>query len=222
MIFLPPILEIFSSFSSCITNSSGVGSVTVSGISAETTFTATYSNVSDTCTVTAISYLFYDGGVTGSVNTNYTNINNRCTIATDNTGTKVSSSYNGDAFYRENVLISGDFRAEFVVVAVTAFGELAFLNASNSNQFHVGYEIYGSNRRIKFYKSGTESVLSNDVTMGKTLAFERVGTTLTIYLDNVQIGSTQTVTDANGYLAWKTHSNSSRSITFKEFKVTAL
>ena len=99
---------------------------------------------------------------------------------------------------------------------------MAFLNTSNSNQFHVGYEIYGSNRRIKFYKSGTESVLSNDVTMGKTLAFERVGTTLTIYLDNVQIGSTQTVTDANGYLAWKTHSNSSRSITFKEFKITAL
>ena len=50
-----------SSSYSCITNSSGVGSVTVTDISAETTFTATYQGVSDTCTVTVgPSYLFYD------------------------------------------------------------------------------------------------------------------------------------------------------------------
>jgi len=53
-------LFFFCSFNTCITNSSGVGSVTVNNISAETTFTASYSNVSDTCTVTVPSYLFYD------------------------------------------------------------------------------------------------------------------------------------------------------------------
>lgn len=49
-----------SSSYSCITNSSGVGSVTVTNISAETTFTATYQSASDTCTVTVMTYLFYD------------------------------------------------------------------------------------------------------------------------------------------------------------------
>ena len=39
---------------------SGVASVTVSNISAETTFTASYSNVSDTCIVSVPSYLFFD------------------------------------------------------------------------------------------------------------------------------------------------------------------
>lgn len=34
--------------------------VTVTGVSSTTTFTASYSNVSDTCTVTVQSYLFYD------------------------------------------------------------------------------------------------------------------------------------------------------------------
>ena len=49
-----------SSSYSCITNSSGVGTVTVSNVSSETTFTATFGSVSDTCTVTVHSYLFYD------------------------------------------------------------------------------------------------------------------------------------------------------------------
>jgi len=43
-----------------ITNSQGIASVTVSNISTATTFTASYSNVSDTCTVTVQTYLIYD------------------------------------------------------------------------------------------------------------------------------------------------------------------
>jgi hypothetical protein len=43
-----------------ITNSQGIASVTVSNISTATTFTASYSNVSDTCSVTYATYLFYD------------------------------------------------------------------------------------------------------------------------------------------------------------------
>ena len=50
----------FSSFFSGITNNNGVATVTVTGISATTTFTCTYSNVSDTCSVVATSYIFYD------------------------------------------------------------------------------------------------------------------------------------------------------------------
>lgn len=49
----------FVSFNTGLTDSTGVATVTVS-VSAETTFTASYSNVSATCTVVVQSYLFYD------------------------------------------------------------------------------------------------------------------------------------------------------------------
>lgn len=57
------------SLSTGITNSSGTATITVENISSETTFTASYSNVSDTCTVTISSYIFYDeGSITGVSN----------------------------------------------------------------------------------------------------------------------------------------------------------
>ena len=50
-----------SSLYSGITNNEGIAQVTVSNISAETTFTATYQGVTDTCTVTVgPTILFYD------------------------------------------------------------------------------------------------------------------------------------------------------------------
>ena len=57
----------FFSFNSCITNSSGVGTVTVSNVASETTFTASYQGVTTTCTVTVgPSYLFYDSCATNN------------------------------------------------------------------------------------------------------------------------------------------------------------
>lgn len=50
-----------SSSYTATTNSNGIATVTVNNISTDTTFTATYQNVSDTCTVTVPSpILFYD------------------------------------------------------------------------------------------------------------------------------------------------------------------
>lgn len=48
----------------CITNSNGIGSCTVSNISASTTFTASYSNVSDTATVNPMTYLMNEDAST--------------------------------------------------------------------------------------------------------------------------------------------------------------
>lgn len=47
------------SLSTGITNSSGVATATVS-VNADTTFTCSYSNVSDTCTVAYSAYIFFD------------------------------------------------------------------------------------------------------------------------------------------------------------------
>lgn len=54
-----------------ITNSQGIASVTVSNVSTATTFTASYSNVSDTCTVTVQTYLLYDDCSSSSGLSNY-------------------------------------------------------------------------------------------------------------------------------------------------------
>jgi hypothetical protein len=63
---------LFISFNSGITDNNGVATVTVSNISGDTSFTASYSNVSDTCTVTVgPSYLFYDACDSASGLSNY-------------------------------------------------------------------------------------------------------------------------------------------------------
>ena len=49
-----------SSLYSGITNSNGIATVTVTGLTATATFTCTYQNVSDTATVTVQTYIFYD------------------------------------------------------------------------------------------------------------------------------------------------------------------
>ena len=54
-------LFFFCSLCTGITNSNGVASFTLTGLTTSATYTCSYSNVSDTCTVTvAPTYLFYD------------------------------------------------------------------------------------------------------------------------------------------------------------------
>lgn len=75
-----------------ITNSNGIGTCNVN-VSADTTFTATYSNVSDNCIVTVPTspYLFYDECNSASGLSNYTNPvtvrgSGNCTLAYDSNG----------------------------------------------------------------------------------------------------------------------------------------
>ena len=55
--FLSPFF-IFVSFYSSITNSSGVATFSLTGLTTSATYTCTYQNVSDTCTVTVSTHLF--------------------------------------------------------------------------------------------------------------------------------------------------------------------
>ena len=79
-----------SSVYSSITNSSGVATFSLTGLTTSATYTASYQNVTDTCTVTVgPSYLFYDAcdsssglsnygtpvGVGSTISTNYTSYN---------------------------------------------------------------------------------------------------------------------------------------------------
>lgn len=54
-----------------ITNNEGIAQVTVSNISGTVSFTCSYQSVTDTCTVTSVSYLFYDACNSSSGLSNY-------------------------------------------------------------------------------------------------------------------------------------------------------
>ena len=105
-----------SSLYTGITNSSGIASVTVNNISSQTTFTATYSNVSTQCTVTVSSYIFYDEGSASGVS-NYGTIPHRegsadptYTISYDST--ENAYLFQGECCISQLTGITDDFRLE--------------------------------------------------------------------------------------------------------------
>lgn len=79
-----------SSLYSSITNSSGIATVTVSNVTGTLSYTCSYSNVSDTCTVIATSYLFYDDATTDS-SSRYTKADTKCSFTYDSNGYYVLS-----------------------------------------------------------------------------------------------------------------------------------
>ena len=96
----------FISFNSGITNSSGIATVTVSNVSVSTTFTASYNNVSDTCTVTVgpsipyqqVEYLQSNGSQ--YINTGYNlKANDKVEVRVSMQG---SGTYNGVFGARKN------------------------------------------------------------------------------------------------------------------------
>ena len=194
-----------------------MATVTVS-VSAGTTFTASYSNVSDTATVTVPTYVFYDTGVSGTANTNYVKSHTGVNAVVSSTGTTVSSTTYTDCYYIANVLLPNDWIAEFTIVSVNAFGGIAFLNSSKAIQWSVEYNLVDSQKGLEWRVGSTTGLISNDYTMPSTIKLIKEGTSLEIYLNDTLI-STKTITDITGYLGWKTHSHSSRSVTFKDFEI---
>ena len=91
-----------SSLYTGITNSNGIATVTVSNVSSETVFTCSYSNVSDTCTVTVQQYLFYDACDSASGLSNYGSSvlvrgsNATCTLSYDSTNNCYALSGSGN------------------------------------------------------------------------------------------------------------------------------
>lgn len=166
-------------------------------------------------------YIFYDGGVTGNVNTNYVKSHSGVSATVSRTGTTVSSTTYADCFYIADVLLPNDWIAEFTIVSVNAFGGIAFLNSNKEFQWHIEYNLIDSPKSFQFRVGEITETISNDYTMPSTIKLIKEGTSLEIYLNNTLI-STKTITDMTGYLGWKTHSRNNRSVTFKEFKVEPL
>ena len=206
-----------SSVYSSITNNNGVASFSLTGLaSGTTTATATWSTLTATCTITNL--LFYDKATTGEANSNYTKTNSGIVVATDDYGTTVSCTTYADAFYYENVLIQGDFEAEFVLVDGVAYSAIAFLNTSKAMQWNVEQRFASDEIGLWINSSRTSNHLDN---RGSTIKIKRIGSVYSVYVDGTLL-QTGSITSNDGYLGWKTHSHSSRSITFKDFTIVSL
>lgn len=130
-----------SSLYTGITDNSGVATVTVS-VSAETTFTASYSNVSDTCTVTVPTYLFYDACDTDNTNlydttTNYSNStltfdsNNSCYTMQRTSGTGMSSLWIKNLTVTDQVKITVDMKLAATNTVIMQGGPIIMNSAKN-------------------------------------------------------------------------------------------
>ena len=201
------------------TDSNGVATATVN-FSSSGTLTASYSNVSDTATVTVQTYLFYDGGVTGNYNTNYTKSNSGVNATVSTTGTRISCSTYADCYYRANVVLSGDFEIQYNLVQKTNdSGGFALLDNSTSSV--IAYIEFGDSTKVHIKTTSVTTYTYTNYTSESIVKVTRVGSTLTLYLDDVLIGS-KPVSTVDCVFGWKTHSAGGRNFTFKDFSIISL
>ena len=118
-----------------------MASVTVSNISAETTFTCSYSNASDTCTVTIPSYLFYDACNSSTGLSNYDTI-----ILGEGSSTSYSMTY--DSTMNAYQLSHSNNNTKSLVIndlinedEFTLELEFYYPTSASTNIFHTGIAI---------------------------------------------------------------------------------
>lgn len=166
-----------------ITNSQGIASVTVSNVSTATTFTASYSNVTDTCTVTVgPSYLFYDDatvdnssqytsyaiqGTTGKVNIAW-NSTQQAYAITNNTTTGRALLQFGNTLLQNNVRISADIKRGGSNYKQN--GMLAFIDKDSQSTYSVAGWVQGEKyyRLVEF--NGTSELQTTSNTKWSSLS----------------------------------------------------
>lgn len=137
----------FCSLCTGITNQNGVATFNLTGLTASATYTCSYSNVSDTCTVTVQTYLFYDACDSSSGLSNYGSVyslegNAQATLTYDSTmnSYKVQSTGSGVKVFPitaltglDSLRLSADVYVSSSVNAGTSIG-LACVGTNHSGQ----------------------------------------------------------------------------------------
>ena len=159
---------------SATTNSSGVATFNLTGISADCTITATYSNVSDTATITVqTGPLFYDPCTSSSGLTNYGQI---VPISSSTTTSYLEYNSTQNAYY---VHANGDWGVIPITVLNGAddykiTGEFKTAGSSNTYQGGFGFRAQNTTDNIIFRMYGTScnSVIndSNQQSIGNVSA----------------------------------------------------
>ena len=145
-------------------------------------------------------YLFYDRGIDGFKNTNWTNYSNRLTVVTDENGTTLTSNGSANGYYfvnGDNPFIFTEYTVEFDVV--TSGGTIRWYhqnqNSENENVF----------------------TLNSYITDGCHVKIIVQNGTATLYVDNVQ-KTTATLTVTGPYeISFRTLNAITNTITYKNF-----
>lgn len=203
-----------------LTDSSGVATVTVTGVSSETTFTASYSNVTDSCIVTVSSLIWEDNFTTAT--NNWLKQGNGGTLTRGN-GTLSWNYSNGSGKHNccyYNQRVTGNFK-------ITA----TFSNG-NYDTIVLGVDPSDNFKRLGIQPKWSYELYTNETPSNTTrlyatynypvtIVIERVGTTVKLYInDSLYTTFTWLVSSLDGYIGIDQCEN--RTTTCTSFKVEAL
>lgn len=161
-----------------------------------------------------------DKGVTGSANENYIKSNNGVTATVSSTGTNISCSTSADSYYIADTTLTGDFQIEYQLVSKTNdSGGFALLNTNTTSVY--GYVEFVSSTKVDLQGTSKTSYNYSNYTSGSIVKVTRVGSTISLYLDNTLLGS-KTISTNDCRFGWKTHSAGGRNFTFKNLIISQL
>ena len=209
------------------TNSSGVASINVTGITASGTLTASYSGATATATVTLEEFGFYDDFSSGTLNANWLTVGSAPTTSISNNQlTLTKASGNGGIYY--NKLITGDFKVTIELVSSSYDCWYIGMKRNNGDTGFLTYQLQPkySIEYMQILDTGNEtSYRSESCTLSyssTTLVFEVIkDTSIKIYV-NGTLKKTYTVQDTttDGYVGIKQCCN--RSTVINSIKVESL
>jgi len=122
-----------SSVYSSITNSSGVATFSLTGLTSSGTYTCTYQNVSDTCTVTVQTIYFYDDFTSGTLSDNWIPIGTNHTESINSNNQLVlkrTGDGRGGIYYNQQ--ITGDYKVTIDLASATNDAYAIGLNLGSS------------------------------------------------------------------------------------------
>lgn len=210
-----------SSLYTGITNSSGIASVTVSNITAETTFTASYSNVSDTATVT-VQTGWFDPCTSSDKLSGYGSYINLRDTTSQSITLEYNSTENAYVLYGANnsgkqslipcSYLDGatnfKFEAEVMTKGTSGYYQFGIgVTSTDSKTTSYNYRLRGDSKIQRWNVtngSESESTKVSETTKNKwwKLSMVKDGTTLTTTItdvanDTVKATDTQTITSRN-------------------------
>lgn len=190
----------FFSLNSGITNTNGLFILYDVEVSADTTFTATYSSVSASCKVEYC--LFVDYGVTGK--SNLSNLYYEGTTTVSQSGTLFECNNNNRWSIRPNSfgLFDLPIAIEFTVIDTSHRFAVQGFNSSTTQMFSID--------------------TNNNINSGDEIRIEITSTTLTFYKNNVQLGTTRTYTSTSKMKFQLYFNQANTYLKYKDFRIKAL
>ena len=209
-----------SSLYTGITDSNGIAEVTVS-VSSDTTFTCSYSNVTDTCEVIAESYI-YSNDMTTDDGKWIKSSTSGMTVSYGSNGCTVTGSTTADRYYYLNTYSTNPIvlPTNYVVECdITAYVLGAY---SNSTEFFVGNAkvlMENSEFQLRAMDNNDNITRMSIPSLPIHMRFEKNGSTISVYVNGTLLG-TRSTNNSYARIGYKTYNQ--RSITAKNITIAEL